>query len=106
SKGLRSAEQQNTEQRHFAWAQLEMVEQFGAELGDPRACGSYHHGQILLSPPLKAVLDGLDIVGGDRIAVGGLIARCNQAVQRERIIFRRDPLLFQKASQESRFNRS
>ena len=64
----------------------------------------------LVSRPGKDILAGVDALVKDgvadpnRLAIGGLIAGSGQAVERKRIVLRRDPLFFEQATENPCFD--
>ena len=73
-------------------------------LRDARSGTHDHDRKFLLAQTVQSGFDGPRVVGGNGIAIGGLIAGRNQTIERQGIIFRSDPLLFEQTAEDSRLN--
>ena len=102
---LRAAEQEHGEDRELLAAEAKCLLGQVAVLDGTAAVPACQPGQAIQAQALRRLADGGLVVGGDRIAIGRLVARKPQTVQGQRVLIGRGPALLDETPEHPLFGR-
>ena len=98
--GLRAAQHQDAHHRGFAPSQVELLGEPLGVLGDA-ALPADAHRQPFGAQPRQGFFHRVLVIGHHRVAVGFLVARVYQGVERQGIVFRRGDFLFHEGAERA-----
>lgn len=102
--GLRAAQEEDGHHGDVAVIQLEMLGEVVAVFLDAVAGAENDGDEFFLAKVIDAVLDGALVVGGDGVAIGGLIAGEDEAIEGEGVILGGGALLLEEAAEDAGFD--
>ena len=105
ARRLRAAEQEHGENRQLLAIEIERLLGQVPVLDGAAAVAAGQPGQPVQAQPLRCLPDRRLVIGGDRVAVGRLIARQPQTIERQRILIRGRPALLDQAPEHPLFGR-
>jgi hypothetical protein len=105
TRGLRTAQQEDRDQRRLGAVETQLLLEPLVILHHPKAGRLDEPDQLPVAQVPQRVDQSRLVISHDRVTAGGLVARREQSVQRQRVRVRYCPLLLQQGSQHPLLDR-